>query len=272
MPTPQEIRQEINKLSQLGHYIHLAMRKTDADVRDTYKELFQQGRAAYTESMQSLAAGVGCQGARVVGQALDSDIQKSLSAELQTHASSIVATYNRDLAIAIRNLLDKNPRANRNYLTKYLLEWDRAREGWKQKQVALVTKNFARNMAVDDFVTFNEFGARPWGEFVGPNDALTCADCRSLLLRNPYKITALAEIPMPRHPNCRHTKQLHVKYLGDCGDLWAGTSDAGRDRTTLSEGEETDAHRFEEWTEPGDWFELFVNHGRFDLEYDDPLE
>jgi len=220
MPTPEQIKDRIEKLTKTQRLVHLVYRKTADDISDTYEVLFDIGRRTYEQALTSMAAQVGC-GNRFAHLS-DGLILKELSELYYSHAASIVATYNFDLAGAIQSIYSENKYANRYYYAKRLDEWEKLRSSWKDDQILQMTIAYAKDMAVRDFARFNLTDG--YGIFEGPDDSITCDACKSLIDGNPYSLEDFAKISCPVHVNCRHNKAIYAGKFDNvaCEELWLG--------------------------------------------------
>ena len=221
MPTAGVIRAAITELTDVQRLVHLAMRLTDPDVDDMYNFLFDRGRTIYEDALNKMAVQVGCpeRKARLTNSAILSE----LSLLYRSHATSIVATYNYDLVGALIDIYEQNPRSNRHAYAKHIIDWEEQRKVWKSAQIALVTAQYAQNMAVGHFAVYNQVNMG-YGTFDGPDDEITCPICKALLDRNPYSLAHFNYLDVPVHVNCRHHKTLHLRKATpeQCKRLWLG--------------------------------------------------
>lgn len=134
-------------------------------------------------------------------------------------AVSIVDTYNRDLAYAVRAIRTETPTANRNVFIKRIDEWARAREAWKNNQIALNAISGAKNYAIKEFVRQN--GIQPKWYVDGPNPAAE-PECQELIDNGPYDgPTPPRDLPL--HRNCPHVWRVgYGDYEPNCQEVWAG--------------------------------------------------
>lgn len=220
MPTARQIREAIERLTDVQKLVHLAYRLTDPDVEELYEYLMREGRRVYTETLEQMAGQLGCPERKA--NLTNSYVLSELSLLYRSHATSIVATYNYNLVSALEEIYEQNKYANRHYYAKFVREWEEARIDWKGPQITLVTTQFAKNMAVQHFTAFNPITG--YALFDGPDDELTCKICKELLDRNPYTLERVKYLEVPVHPNCRH----NIKIIADsfpkawCPRLWMG--------------------------------------------------
>lgn len=137
----------------------------------------------------------------------------------QRDALSIVETYNRDLAYAIRAIRTETATANRSVFVKRVGDWAEAREGWKNDQIANMAIMGAQNYAVKEFVRRNKVTAQAFVS--GPRPAAE-EECQALIDGEPYDANNLpAEFPL--HQGCVHGWELrNVEVPMDCEEVWAG--------------------------------------------------
>ena len=221
IPTAGVIRAAISKLTDVQRLVHLAMRLTDPDVEEVYKFLFDRGRRKYEETLNQMAEQIGCPGLKA--RLTNPVVLSELSLLYRAHATSIVATYNYDLVGALEDIYEQNPRSNRHAYAKHIRGWENSRKDWKSPQIALMTAQYAQNLAVSHFAIYNQFYIG-YGTFDGPDDELTCEICQELLARNPYSLLHFNYLDVPVHVNCRHKKTLHVRKATpeQCQRLWMG--------------------------------------------------
>jgi len=221
MPTASVIRQAIAGLTDVQRLVHLAMRLTDPDVEEMYSFLFNRGRLIYEDTLNKMAEQIGCPGKKA--RLTNSAVLNELSLLYRSHATSIIATYNYDLVGALIGIYKQNPYSNRYTYAKYITEWEEQRKDWKAPQIALMTAQYAQNMAIGHFALYNQFNIG-YGTFDGPDDEITCPICKDLLDRNPYSLAHFHYLEVPVHVNCRHHLKLHLQKATpeQCQRLWMG--------------------------------------------------
>lgn len=146
-------------------------------------------------------------------------ILNNLRQTAQRDALSIVETFNRDLAYAIRAIRTETETANRSVFIKRVGDWAAAREGWKNDQIASMAVSGAKNYAVKEFVRRNRVEAKAFVS--GPRPAAE-EECQTLIDGEPYDANRLpAEFPL--HQGCVHGWELRdVEVPMSCEEVWAG--------------------------------------------------
>jgi len=207
----------INDLSNVGKLVHLAMRFDSYDEDRIKSELTKSRRRAYERELTNQARRAGCSsrsGRVSVGPEL-SELNR-MSGE---DAKSIVTTYNKDLAAAIRNIRAETPTANRNVYVKRLMVWEDKRSKWKASQIAQNTEATARRNAQRDFVKWNNMQGKA---ILRPTTAV-CPVCRGWIRRGLVPLDVAQNKPPPYHINCPHYwENRYEKFDGQCSDMWMG--------------------------------------------------
>ena len=126
-------------------------------------------------------------------------ILDELRAASERDATSIVNTYNADLASAIRYIRAETPTANRYVYAKRLGEWEQKRAKWKDGQIAQYTEMSARAKAQQDFFAKNS--VHEGTATLEPKRAV-CPVCQGWVARGEVPITVAKNNPPPYHPNC----------------------------------------------------------------------
>lgn len=217
MPTQGQVDNAVSLLSNIGKLLHLSFRADSVRESEIATVLFKMMRQNYENELTRQAAAVGCdrKGLLGEGQAL-SDLRRTAN----ENAASITRTYNFDLARAIAHIREENPRANRNYYTKRLYEWESARASWKDKQIGLMTVSTSRNAATSAFVQNNILEGKA---YLLPKTAAEPI-CAGMVTGNPYPLETVFNLNIPAHVNCVH--YIHIEYKkipkSQCADLWLG--------------------------------------------------
>lgn len=218
MPTQQQLDEIVSTLPNVGLLVHLAFRWDAVDEQTYTTLLFKSMRAAYEDELTRQAAAVGCPGR--VGRLREGQELTELKNIAAEHAASIVRTHNYELARLIINIRIENPRANRYYYAKQITAWERNRAGWKDKQIALMTVQTARQRAREAFLLNNPVTGRAYFE---PKSAAE-PECQALVKGSPWPLEKVEQSPTPIHFNCPHFWVIKYDRIpkGDCQLLWMG--------------------------------------------------
>lgn len=208
----------VAQLTDVQKLVHLAMRMDSTNVEQLRGTLLKQRRLAYEDELVIQARRIGCgnQMARLVaGPALN-----RLNDMSKRDAESIVATYDYDLAFAIRTIGNEVPTANRHVYASRLSQWEASRASWKNQQVAEFTENSARAMAQQDFYDQN----RPNGVAVLLPKSGVCPICKGWIERGRVDARVATHHPPPYHPNCPHVWDFNWDKFSreQCEILWMG--------------------------------------------------
>lgn len=217
MPTQSQVDQAVNDLSNVAKLVHLAFRWDSQHQAEIETQIFKNMRTSYENELTRNAAALGC---NRVGRLREGQELTDLKRMAIDHAASIVRTYNLDLSRAIAAIRQENPRANRYYYATRLEQWDANRKGWKDKQVMLMTVQFASQAAREDFLRNNPVTGKV---YVQPKTAAE-PECQALIDGEPYDTDIVFRTPLPLHFNCVHsyvTKYDRIPKSG-CEDLWMG--------------------------------------------------
>ena len=177
--------------------VHEAVRQDNFDTAAIQAGLEQAARSFYNDELTLMAAAHGCDGRH--GQLEDGGIQADIDADAAADATSIVNTFNYDLAVAIAHIRQEHPRANRYHYARYLSAWNERRAAWKDGQIATMTEGKARNRAQADFLRRNDL--RDGKAHLLPVRAV-CPICQGLVARGDVPVAVAYANPMPAHPNC----------------------------------------------------------------------
>ena len=215
LPSWSELIGERPRVQKL---VHLAMRWVEPDQQRIRAELTRTRQKAYEDEITIQARRVGCPRGR--GRLTSGPSLRALDDLSRRDAASIVNTYNRDLAYAIRTIRAEAPRANRYVYRKRLLAWDGKRKLWKDRQVAEYTVSTARRQAQQDFVRFNDIQG---AAVLGPTRAV-CPVCQGWVARGEVPLNVAMNNPPPYHVNCPHvwTVKPNKVAASECRDLWLG--------------------------------------------------
>jgi len=217
VPPQAQVDAEVAQLSNVGKLVHLAYRRDSVYESQLAALLFKQARQNYEAELTRQAAAVGCTRKGLLSEGQNLSLLKQYANE---SASSIVRTYNFDLAKAIQAIRAENPRANRNYYVKQLAGWETRRASWKDKQISLMTVSTSVQAAKEAFVQNNVLEGYATME---PRSAVE-EECKSIIARGKLPLEFIAVTPCPIHINCPHTYETHYKKIPkiQCADLWLG--------------------------------------------------
>ncbi len=218
MPTQQQLDEIISTLPNVGLLVHLAFRWDMVDEQTYATLIFKSMREAYNDELTRQATAAGCPGR--VGRLREGQELTELKNIATEHAASIVRTHNADLAKQIINIRIENPRANRFYYAKRITEWERTRAAWKDKQIALMTVQTARQRGRDAFLLNNPVTGKAYLE---PKTAAE-PECEKLVATSPHPLETAYNVPMPLHLNCIHSWVIKYDRIpkGECELLWMG--------------------------------------------------
>ena len=208
----------VDDLTDVGKLVHLMFRQDAYDVDRTRSELLRQRRQYYEAELTDQALRIGCPGR--TGRLGNGAILSELNDISQRDATSIVNTYNADLANAIAYIRAETPTANRFVYAKRLGEWEEKRASWKNAQIAQYTENSARAKAQQDFRANNSaFG---YAELL-PKRAV-CPICQGWIDRGKVPLNIAQNHPPPYHVNCPHLWSISYEKVAptDCATLWMG--------------------------------------------------
>lgn len=208
----------VDDLPNVGKLVHLAMRMTEDDVTRMTGELTKQRRLVYEDEITIQAERVGCGGRR--GRLTTGPSLSALREQSQKDATSIVNTYNYDLAMAVEHIRSQVPTANRHVYAKRLQEWEQTRAAWKKGQIEQFTTGTARALAQQDFYRFNNLEGYANLE---PTEAV-CPVCIGWVKKGDVDLREAQNHPPPYHVNCPH---IWATYPGkvpkrECPNLWVG--------------------------------------------------
>jgi len=211
-------RIKVDDLSDVGRLVHLLFRQDDYDVDRVRGELLRDRRRYYEAELTMQAERIGCRGK--VGRLSNGPILSELNDLSQRDATSIINTYNADLANAIAYIRAETPTANRYVYAKRLGEWEAKRASWKDAQIQQYTENSARTKAQQDFRQYNNaYGS---AELL-PKRAV-CQVCQGWIDRGLVPLNIAMNHPPPYHVNCPHGWEITYERIspGECQELWMG--------------------------------------------------
>lgn len=133
-------------------------------------------------------------------------------------ATSIAATYLRELTNKVNQLRASNPKGNRFYYFKALEEWSAKRDRHKIPSIALNTATAARQYAQTRFVEENNIQGR-W-VFTGPPPV--CKVCLRIKALGAVTWETTKKRPLPAHSNCPHRWAQLIPKKISCDDAWTG--------------------------------------------------
>ena len=199
--------------------VHEAVRQDNFDTAAIQAGLEQIARSHYNDELTLMAVAHGCDSRH--GQLENATIQSDIDADAAADATSIVNTFNYDLAIAIQHIRQEHPRANRYHYARYLTEWNEKRSSWKDTQIAMMTEGKARNRAQADFLRRNNL--MDGNAHLLPIRAV-CPICRGLVARGDVPLRVAYANPTPIHVGCPHIWHVDGRALPEdrCELLWTG--------------------------------------------------
>jgi len=215
---PRDWRGIVAGLTDVQKLVHLAMRMDSTDEEAIRGTLLRERRRAYEGELTLQARRIGC--GRQMARLGNGPILSALNDMSKEDARSIVATYNYDLAFAIRAIGQETPTANRHTYAKRLQGWEAKRASWKNTQIAEYTENSARSRAQQDFYQYNH----PQGVAVLLPKEGVCPVCKGWIKRGRVDARVAQQHPPPYHPNCPHVWDFNWKKFSDrqCENLWMG--------------------------------------------------
>ena len=193
---PRNWQAMVDDLPDVQKLIHLSMRQDPYDVDRIRGELLRQRRRYYEAELTDQARRVGCPGQ--VGRLGNGAILSELNEMGKQDATSIVNTYNADLASAISYIRAEVPTANRYVYAKRLGVWEQSRASWKDAQIAQYTKGSARAKAQQDF----RYNNNTFGMAVLEPTRAVCPICQGWINRGAVDLRIAHNSPPPYHPNC----------------------------------------------------------------------
>ena len=208
----------VENLPDVGRLVHLAMR-LDSFAEDQIRgQLTQMRRRFYEQELTIQARRVGCPGRS--GLLRNGPLLSELNEMSIRDATSIVNTYNYDLAAAIAAIRSETPSANRHVYASRLQGWEAQRNQWKSAQINQYAEGTARSLAQAHFVEFN----RIEGYAVLQPTSAVCPVCQGWIKRGKVPMKVAMNNPPPYHPNCPHSWALRPDKAPDeeCRLLWMG--------------------------------------------------
>ena len=193
---PRNWQAMVDDLPDVARLIHLSMRQDPYDVDRIRGELLRQRRRYYEAELTDQARRVGCPGQ--VGRLGNGAILSELNEMSKQDATSIVNTYNADLASAISYIRAEVPTANRYVYAKRLGVWEQNRASWKDAQIAQYTQGSARAKAQQDF----RYNNNTFGTAVLEPTRAVCPICQGWVARGIVPLNIALNHPGPFHPNC----------------------------------------------------------------------
>jgi len=203
-------------LSAVGQLVYDAMAMGTSETESLRVEILRQRRRIYEDELNLQAANVGCPGrsARVGNGPVLTELNEMSASDAQ----SIVNTFNYDMAIAIANIRQTTPTANRVTYRARLRKWMAKRAGWKNNQIAIWTENSTRARAQQDFYRMNgTLGAAT----LLPQKAI-CPVCQGWINRGEVPLQVAINNPAPYHNNCPHLWDINPEKAANCALLWMG--------------------------------------------------
>lgn len=216
---PRDWRSVVDGMTRVQRLVHLAMRMDLTDEEQLRRELLKQRRVYYEDELTAQAARAGCPKRK--GRLANGEILTMLNEESAADGSSIVNTYNYDLARAILVISQEIPTANRFVYAKRLASWEARRAGWKNAQIAMHTEVSARTKAQQDFYRLNGL----LGVAVLRPLAAICPVCKGWIRRGEVPLRVAQNNPPPYHVGCPHNWETRPERVAkeECDELWMGS-------------------------------------------------
>jgi hypothetical protein len=169
---------------------------------------------------QTISAQLNLYGCQKLATGPDAISMRWISEKAETDATSIAATYLRELANKVTALNKSNRRGNRYFYMSALDAWLASRTPRKSASIGLNTMTAAREYAKDRFITENGIE----GKFVLVGPPPVCKDCIRIKGYGPmtYKQTRMKNRRLPAHAGCPHTYQALTLTKLDCSTVWTG--------------------------------------------------
>lgn len=206
----------VDDLTDVGKLVHLAVRRTSDDIEKISKALFDIRRREYDQAVSDFLVQVGCKEIGQLGEGRELSDLNDLGKE---EAKGIANTFNFDLAVAIKNIRQEIPTANRHVYVNRLRGWNRERKEFKSQQIVMHTAMTTRQQAMVNFSENN--GLRPQTELI-PKVAAEVI-CQGWINRGKVAFRVANNNPSPFHIGCIHWWQpVSFGKVGNCEDLWVG--------------------------------------------------
>lgn len=208
----------VDQFADVQKLVHLAARMDGYDQDSTALELLRVMRRAFEDELTIQARRVGCAGRS--GRLGSGPLLSQLNEVAKGMATSIVATYNYDLATAIVKVKSDAPKANRYVYASRLKTWFNKRSKWKDAQIAQSVEGTARSIAQQQFYSHN---GKTGAANLMPRKAV-CPVCQGWITRGEVPLAVAQANPPPYHPNCPHYWATKPDKWpeGTCGVLWMG--------------------------------------------------
>lgn len=215
----REWRPVVDALSDVGRLVHLAGRMDGVDEEAIRVELLRVRRDAYESELTIQAGRVGCLGMQA--RLTSGPSLSALNEMSKDDATSIVNTYNYDLAVKVAQIRQETPTANRYTYRKRLEEYIEQRTANKTPVVTQYAASTARSLAQQDFYAFNS--ALMGTAHLEPLEAV-CPVCQGWVNRGEVPLPVALNNPGPYHARCPHgwvTSSQRVAQA-ECPSLWMG--------------------------------------------------
>lgn len=220
--TEQEWQEVLGDFDSFQYQVFEAAQRTDDDTEILAARLFDIAIWIYAQTLITQAAIFGVYVSQV--SLTNPELLALIEQQIWESASSIVNTYNYDLAHAIQNLAEIYIDLDAWVYAQQLFGpngwWDERRK-WKDSQIGVTETWRQINQAIGGFYQRNPALPIAYAEVVPY--AAVCPDCDALVMGNPYppeRIVGLANM-LPLHINCPHYVRVVPSGRAQ-GPLWLG--------------------------------------------------
>ena len=210
---------QVNKLNKptITQIINLLYSWGNDEEKELFSKIQGERESAYRQKMTTLAGSVGCPRR---GTPPRRESKRELERVSKLDAKSIVNTWNEELKREIARLRATNFRGNRFYYMKNLESWAAQRSTWKDVQISRNTRAVAENLALQDFMNFNEILLGGTGFIYGDQLPPVSDTCKRRFSLGIVTRQRMELEPTPAHPGCPHFWKLVVGRTNfNCKDL-----------------------------------------------------
>ena len=219
---PRDWHSIFDGMSEVQKKVHLLFRRTEENVEEWREKLLRESRETYEETLREEVRSIGCgdPGPLYLGAGRE---LRGLNDRAKFASTSIVNTWNWDLANKIVAIRNETPTANRWVYAYRIQQWEPQHWAAKGQEIAMTETGWAVNRAKQDFYRHNDVDLE--GAEVRPYRT-ACPVCASYVAGNPYKSMddGYRKTQLPAHPKCPHYLEAVAKKLtaDDCKSLWLG--------------------------------------------------
>lgn len=198
------IRKIVDHYSFQANDIQLLKSQIETQLTTTYRQVIAQQLRLY-----------GCQ---KIATGPDAISLKWIQDKATKDATSIAATYLRELQHEVQRIYSKNKRSNRYAYMRALDVWSAKRDAYKINQIGLNTAIQARDYAAQRFRDENGIEGRFL--FAGPPPV--CKKCMRLKAKGLVSAAEAKRYGSQQHINCPHAWQAVTLGKVDCETVWTG--------------------------------------------------